>query len=258
MKQVNYPSRGQTVYGFAHVPDGDAPSPALLLCHGFTGCAMESSRLFVHFAEQARRQGIYVLRMDFLGSGNSELDFAQYTTPSGWVEDIYNAVTFLRRQPEVDARRLGLLGISLGGFAALMAGVDPRVSTVVAWNPVLYPEQTFRGILSEENWNRLASTDCTIDYSYSGNRFSVCSQFVHDLERMSVQQALRTYADTSVCIMQGTADTVINPEHALRLKQAKLYPIEQRYMQGEDHSFLNNEQKNFDETLRFLKRAFAI
>ena len=133
MKQIQFSSRGETVYGYVHIPRVkivDSAS-AILLCHGFTGACHETSRLYVHLANAAANQGFYVLRADFIGSGNSDADFAAYTHLSGWVEDILSAVTFLQVQPEVNPERIGLLGISFGAGAGMVAaGMDQRLKAV--------------------------------------------------------------------------------------------------------------------------------
>lgn len=255
MKSICYSSRGQTVFGYAHVPQTRGKAPAILMCHGFTGCAQEGSRLFVRFAEQACRLGFYVMRIDFLGSGNSELDFATYTTPSGWIEDAKNGIRFLKEQPEVDPDRIAILGVSLGGFTALMTGAETDVAAVVGWAPVLNPAKTFRGILTEYNWDYLLAGNRTIEYIYCGNHFAVGSKFVQDLERMSVTESLKRYRDIPVLIMQGSSDAVIDPQDSVKLKQSGVFPFQHVMVEGEEHSFLLHEKSNFSTTLDFLRRA---
>ena len=47
--------------------------------------------------------------------------------------DILAAVTFLAEQPDVDAGRIGVVGMSMGGEEAIgAAAADPRISAVVA------------------------------------------------------------------------------------------------------------------------------
>jgi pimeloyl-ACP methyl ester carboxylesterase len=75
--------------------------------------------------------GYGVLITDARGHGHSDgaaMDF-------GWHgnEDIAAAVTFLSRQPEVDAGRIGVVGMSMGGEEAIGAiGFDDRIRAVVA------------------------------------------------------------------------------------------------------------------------------
>ncbi len=75
--------------------------------------------------------GYGVLVTDARGHGRSggrAMDFGWYGDG-----DISAAVTFLEAQPEVDAGRIGVVGMSMGGEEALGAAAgDPRVAAVVA------------------------------------------------------------------------------------------------------------------------------
>lgn len=75
--------------------------------------------------------GYGVLMMDARGhglSGGRAMDFGWYGDA-----DIRSGVDFLTAQPEVDARRIGVVGLSMGGEEAIgAAAADPRIRAVVA------------------------------------------------------------------------------------------------------------------------------
>ena len=49
-----------------------------------------------------------------------------------WVKTLWDAVSFVARQPQVDPKRIGLLGFSLGAYLALSdAAIDSRIRVVV-------------------------------------------------------------------------------------------------------------------------------
>jgi dienelactone hydrolase len=49
-----------------------------------------------------------------------------------WMKTIRDAISFVSTQPEVDAERIGLLGISLGAYLSLaVASIDDRVTVVI-------------------------------------------------------------------------------------------------------------------------------
>lgn len=254
MKSIQYPSRGHSIFGYAHVPDVTHPAPALILGHGFTGAAHENSRLFVRFANRACAQGFYVLRIDFLGSGNSDADFLSHTYLSGWVTDMLAGVDFLRSQPEVDPARIGALGISFGGAAALLAGEDARIHAVAGWAPVLRPTITFSNILGQQNWDYLASGGEKISHEYAGAYFSVSRRFVLDLQKLDIEAAVRRYGQKPLLIMQGEQDTVIDPTHAAQLLHVAPHPFEYHAVAGESHSFCVHAEENFATTLDFFHR----
>ena len=255
MKQIQYPSRGKHVFGYAHVPENADRCPALILCHGFTGSGYENSRLFVRLANEAAEQGIYVMRIDFLGSGNSEFDFADHTYLSGWTEDVLSGADFLATQPEVDPKRIGVLGLSFGAAASMLAGQDDRIKAVAGWASVIHPEPTFRGIFSDEKWDYLAQGGKRIDHVYAGERLSAISRFVEDVENLNVVEAVKQYGSKPLLLMQGDKDDVIDTTHSANLAAVTTCPVEYHLIEGEDHSFLNHMDKNIAMALDFFHRS---
>jgi len=78
---------------------------------------MESHWIFVKCARALARAGIASLRFDFYGSGESDGEFREVTL-QGEIADARAAMDFFRRQKGIDPKRLGLLGLSLGGAIA--------------------------------------------------------------------------------------------------------------------------------------------
>ena len=77
------------------------------------------------------RHGYGVLMVDPRGQGRS----GGHAMDAGWYgdRDITAAVTFLQHQSGVDANRIGVLGLSMGGEEAIgAAAADPAIRAVVA------------------------------------------------------------------------------------------------------------------------------
>ncbi|MGM0385902.1 MAG: alpha/beta hydrolase [Actinomycetota bacterium] len=100
---------------------------AVVLLHG----AGSTRSAVLEHATVLNRQDYGVLLLDARGHGLSEgraMDFGW------WGEvDVPAAVTFLAAREEVDATRIGVVGLSMGGEQAIGAlAVDPRIRVVVA------------------------------------------------------------------------------------------------------------------------------
>ncbi len=137
-------SRRKWLRGMMHFPEharsrGKASRrlPGVVLFHGFTGDRMESHWMFVKCSRALAAAGIASLRFDFYGSGESEGDFREVTL-SGEIADARVAVGFFRRQTGIDPRRVGLLGLSLGGLIA--ATLAPRLKSraLVLWSALAH------------------------------------------------------------------------------------------------------------------------
>lgn len=103
------------------IPAGKGPFPALVLVHGPGPNDRDESifgnKLFADLAEGLASRGIAVLRYDkrtkVYADRMSEMN---YTVQQETVEDAIRAAELLRRQPEVKAGRIYMLGHSLGGY----------------------------------------------------------------------------------------------------------------------------------------------
>jgi uncharacterized protein len=145
-RAVSFFSGGCRLAADLYVPDdlgaGEA-RPGVALCCGYTGVKN------LYLDEMARRicsAGFVALTFDYKGWGASDgppLRLAPY----GRVEDSQAALSFLSTQPEVEAGRLGLYGISYGGSTATFtAAIDRRVKAVVSVTGVGHGERWMRSV----------------------------------------------------------------------------------------------------------------
>ncbi|HEY7839602.1 MAG TPA: alpha/beta fold hydrolase [Terriglobales bacterium] len=121
--------------GTLTVPPGPGPFPAALLIAG-SGPNNRNEDVFGHkiflvLADNLTRHGFAVLRLDKRGVGQSTGDAATATT-TDYAADAAGAFAWLRRQPGIDAARVGLIGHSEGGLiAAMVASQHPEAAFAV-------------------------------------------------------------------------------------------------------------------------------
>ena len=132
--------KGKLLRGMIHRPaPAKGRAPGVVFFHGFTGDRMESHWIFIKCARALARAGIASLRFDFYGSGESEGEFREATLRTE-IADAEDAVKFFRRQPGIDATRVGLCGLSLGGLIAASIAHRARAKALVLWSAVAHPK----------------------------------------------------------------------------------------------------------------------
>lgn len=107
--------------GSLTIPEGKGPFPAVVLVSG-SGPQNRDEEILGHkpflvLADYLARCGIATLRYDDRGVGGSTGNF-QTATTFDFVDDAQVALDFLAEQPEVDARRVGVIGHSEGATVA--------------------------------------------------------------------------------------------------------------------------------------------
>ncbi|HEX8693127.1 MAG TPA: prolyl oligopeptidase family serine peptidase [Longimicrobium sp.] len=116
--------------GRLFVPEGVGPFAGLLLMHGMPGNAEQMTGQAVVLA----RHGAVVAALDapFARRGGSPVRFTEADSAEQvqLMTDLQRAVDLLVARPDVDAGRLGYVGISYGGaMGALFVGIERRLKT---------------------------------------------------------------------------------------------------------------------------------
>jgi dienelactone hydrolase len=145
----NVPFKGKPTRVFAYYArpaTGDGPFPAMLCVHGGGGQA------FREWAELWAKRGYVALAMDTAGRGPNKAihpdggpdqsdtgkfgDFSLETVGDMWTYHAVAAVvrghSLLASRPEVDKERIGITGISWGGYlTCIVAGIDDRLKCAI-------------------------------------------------------------------------------------------------------------------------------
>jgi dienelactone hydrolase len=117
---------GVTMWGILRKPWQVTYPPIVILIPG-----LDSVKEELHsYSDDFLRRGLATLAID--GPGQGEMEFvrpmrADYEAP------VRAAIDTLEQRPDVDARRVGLMGVSLGGYyAPRAAAFEPRVRALIA------------------------------------------------------------------------------------------------------------------------------
>src|SRR5205807_6301621 len=100
---------------------------AVVVCHGYRASRQDVASLlpFLH------RAGFAAVTFDFRGMGTSEGNLCSFGRAEK--EDVRTAVRYLRAHAGIGSGKVGALGLSMGGAAAIMAAAEePDIGAVVA------------------------------------------------------------------------------------------------------------------------------
>ena len=134
-EEVKVASGAITLAGSLTLPEGAGPFPAALLVTG-SGPQNSDEELLGHkpflvLSDFLTRAGIAVLRMDDRGVGGSTGALGEATTDV-LAGDALACIGFLAQRPEIDPRRIGIVGHSEGGLIGpLAASRSAQVAFVV-------------------------------------------------------------------------------------------------------------------------------
>jgi dienelactone hydrolase len=131
-----FKSRGKEVVVDVFAPRDPGRYPAVILAHGHGGVG-EGKRSFTHdLARRLARAGYVAFVPHYFGRLKPDRKDGVKNARSfeAWTRTVSDTVGYAARRGDVDPRRIGLLGLSLGSWVVLSVGAqDRRVSAVVEY-----------------------------------------------------------------------------------------------------------------------------
>ena len=215
---------GCLLRGYLEYPeDPPGPYPLLVMFHGFTGDCTETNFLFARLARMLCQQGIGTLRLSFPGSGESEGEFSDVSCKV-WGEVGVRIFGYARTISGVDPAAMGLLGMSLGGAAAVLASkeLSLQVKTLILLAPAFEYAVKYQDLFGDE------------DKAYRGN-LMIRRHFVQDEASADFKAALEAFPNP-VRFIHGAEDTSVSPEVSIKYAE---YPKNRQLIliPGANHAF---------------------
>lgn len=170
---------GTRIFGTLTIPAGAGPHPAVIMIPDSGGADRDATaaghKPFLVIADYLTRRGVAVLRAD-----SRKPDKYLDSTCEDFAGDALAGIDFLKKQMEIDAKRIGVIGHSLGGMVAPMVAARSKdVAFVVSLAGLALPVREVaqmqrvqrlraKGMPDDEARQRLASSQALYDRLVEG------------------------------------------------------------------------------------------
>ena len=240
-RRVEIPFEGSRLVAVLRVPAGDGPHPVVVLVPG-----LDSTKEELRSTEETFLvRGLATFTIDGPGQGEAEYDLRIRGDWSPVAETLWSAIGEI---PELDCGRLGVWGVSLGGYYAprIAAALGDRVKACVALaGPFNFGE----------NWDGLPRL--------TRDTFRVRSGAATDegARRIALTLSMEDVAGDLVApllIVFGRLDRLIPWENAVRLRDAVAGPVELLMLEDGNHGCANVAPWHRPRTADWLAARLAV
>ncbi len=222
-ERVAIPFEGKTLYGVLRKPRGVGRAPVVVVCVG-----LDSTKEELHVYEDVfLDRGMATLVFDGPGQGEAEYDIpirGDYEAP------VKSVIDYIETRSDLDAKRVGIVGISLGGYySARAAAFDKRIKACLSYS-------------GPYSW--LEIFDGRNELSREAFRVRSHSKTMEEAREVAKTLTLEGVAKNITCpiyIVAGELDRLTPPENARRIADEVSGPKVLDIIEGGNH-VVNNRR----------------
>jgi hypothetical protein len=230
---LSIPNGDYEIPAIVTLPMGGSSLPAVVMLHGTGSDKHEAGGGYDLMAPAFAEAGIASIRIDFIGTGESQVDYIKYNYTTA-VSDAVKAMEFMQGISVVDPTRIGVMGWSQGGTIALLAAAHNRsFQSVLTWAGA--PDLT---VVGDE-----AAYQVARDQGYSMLEYDWRSplklglQWFDEVYATDVLEVF-SHSDAPVLAVNGAMDTTVDPVNAEWIVAASADEDSRvALIQGADHTF---------------------
>ena len=226
--------------GYFHVPNKDK-FPVVIMFHGFTGNCNGDKFSYVTLSRRLEEKGVGSIRLDFLGTGSSDLSFKEMT----FDDELSCARIILEEMKSLESvTDIYVLGHSMGGcIASELSKLYPNdIKKMILWAPAFNLPEATKYLNNNETGKKY----------YDHNGFEISETFMIDITSRNFYMSLDTFKN-DILVIHGDQDTTvpykISENYMALFVNATLITIK-----GMNHTFDNVDHLNqlLNETEKFI------
>lgn len=239
-RRIEVPFEGTMLVGILRTPPGGGPHPAVLMISGLDSAKEELRSTEQLFLER----GLATFSVDGPGQGEVEYDLPirpDWEVPAAALLDTLCAL------PEIDADRIGVWGVSLGGYySPRVASGDARVKACIA---LAGP------------WNFGAGWDGLNELTRAAFRVRSGSTDDEQARRRALGLSLDGLASRITCpllVVAGRRDRIIPWQDAVRLTAEAAGPADLLMLEEGNHGCMNVAQQHRPKSADWMAARLGV
>lgn len=251
---IEVASNGAILRGFLHRPERvEGRIPMVILFHGFSNNKTEHYFSFVEVSRHLEQIGIASMRLDFMGSGDSDGRYQEMSVETE-IADGMAMLQYAKGLEYIDSDRIALVGMSFGGLvASVLAGRAPSdIRALCLWAPAVIA-------IRDAREGRVGGSDVTAALAADGvaevGGLLVGKRLLEDSKNLHFQSEVAPYKNR-VCLIWGRQDPIVPPDIVEEISLAYGDRLEKHGIEGIGHMFETYAARitKLNETIAFLKR----
>lgn len=136
-KHIEVVVKNEVLRGYLDFADKEA---CIIVVHGIGGNKLGNKFIFRQFSDVAIQKNFSVLRMDFIGSGESDGKF-ENTNHLEQADQLHEIINYAKKT--LDFKKIHLVGTSIGCLVILntIQKYEDNIDSISLWNPNIDTEQ---------------------------------------------------------------------------------------------------------------------
>ena len=176
-------SCGQSLFAWLHRAAAGGGDHGVLICPPLGHEQVHSHRTLRHLADRLAAAGFTVLRLDYLGTGDSEGVVEDPQRLATWQANVHDAAAWLRSV--AGCSKISLVGLRLGAALAVQYAAQHEVENLVLWAPVVKGRRYVRELTALAQTAQMAATDADAG-SIEAMGFVYTSELAADLGKIDL------------------------------------------------------------------------
>lgn len=225
----------------------DRKLPLIIMCHGTGSDKNEAGDGYKIYAKELAKSGIASIRFDFIGTGESTVDYMNYSFTTA-LSDVSKVFEYASTLKYVDSENIGILGWSQGGSVALLAAEQNKhIKSVVTW--AVADNDTLLALGNYEDAIKNGYT--TVEFCWRDS-LNLSLKWHEDVQNISILNAVKNI-NAPILALHGSDDNIVSPMISSKIVEASHNKDSKTsIIDGADHTFMifSNDPSKYKELCR--------